>query len=397
MIKFFSFLLFFYTASAGILQAQSYKKLHYKSILADTHNDILTACFEDHHSFDQNLKGKTHSDVRRLKEGGVDVQVFSVWCDGNKVHPYAYANEQIDTLLATAARSTNHLQIVKTPQELSKAIKKNKIASMMGVEGGHMIENDLTKLDALYNRGVRYMTLTWNNSTPWATSAMYETASPNPSEGGESRSKGLNDFGKQIVRRMNELGMMVDISHVGEQTFWDAINTTTKPVIASHSSVYSICPVFRNLKDDQIKAIGKNNGVIFLNFYSGFLDSGFLRRSSIFNLAHKKERDSILKINPEQYFADEHLFEKYKDEVQALRPPLSLLIDHLDYIVKLVGVNHVGMGSDFDGISSTPKGLDDVTNYPLVTKELLARGYSQKDIRKILGENFIRVFKANAR
>ena len=378
------------------VNAQSYKKIHNKAILADTHNDILTACFEDKHSFDQNLKGKTHSDVKRFKEGGVDVQVFSIWCDGNKVHPYSYANEQIDTLLATAARSTKQVQIVKTPEELFKAIRKKKIASMMGVEGGHMIENDLSKLDALYNRGVRYMTLTWNNSTSWATSAMYE-ASPSPSVGGEQRRKGLSDFGKQIVRRMNKLGMMVDISHVGEQTFWDAINTTTKPVIASHSSVYTICPVFRNLKDDQIKAIGKNNGVIFLNFYSGFLDSGFMRRSQIFNQAHKTERDSILKINPEQYFADEYLFEKYKDEVQALRPPLSLLIDHLDYIVKLVGVNHVGMGSDFDGISSTPKELDDVTNYPLVTKELLERGYSTKDIQKILGGNFIRVFKANAR
>lgn len=194
---------------------------------------------------------------------------------------------------------------------------------------------------------------------------------------------------------MNELGMMVDLSHVGEQTFWDAINVSTKPVLVSHSNAYTLCPFRRNLKDDQILAVGKNGGVIHLNFFSGFIDSNFFRNSDAFNLLHKTERDSLLKINPEPYFSDTYLFNKYPDEVTALRPPLSMLIDHLDYIVKLIGVDHVGLGSDFDGVNSLPQQLDDVTTFPLITQELLKRGYSKKDIRKILGENFLRLFEAN--
>lgn len=244
------------------------------------------------------------------------------------------------------------------------------------------------------------MTLTWNNSTDWATSALDETAPSKSPPVGETfkdsvRKKGLTDFGKQVVKRMNELGMLVDLSHVGEQTFWDAINTTTKPVLVSHSCVYTLCPHRRNLKDDQIKAVGKNGGVIHLNFYSGFLDSTFEKRSDAFTAKHKTEMDSMLKVNPEPYFMQVYLFEKYPDEVKGLRPPLSALLDHLDYIVKLIGVDHVGLGSDFDGVNSLPQELDDVTAFPLITKALVERGYSKKDIRKILGENFLRVLKAN--
>jgi membrane dipeptidase len=255
-----------------------------------------------------------------------------------------------------------------------------------------MIENDLDKLDALFKRGVKYMTLTWNNSTDWATSALDETT-----KGDSLKHKGLTDFGKQVVKRMNELGMLVDLSHVGEQTFWDAINTTTKPVLVSHSCVYNLCPHRRNLKDDQIRAIGKNGGVIHINFYSGFLDSSFMKRSEAFTEKHKTERDSLLKINPEPYYMEVYLFEKYPDEVKAFRPPLSAVIDHLDYIVKMIGVDHVGLGSDFDGVNSLPQQLDDVTTYPLITKALIDRGYSNKDIRKILGGNFLRVFEANSK
>jgi membrane dipeptidase len=209
--------------------------------------------------------------------------------------------------------------------------------------------------------------------------------------------KGLTNFGKQIVKRMNELGMLVDLSHVGEQTFWDAIYASTKPILVSHSCVYSLCPVFRNLKDDQIKAVGKNGGVIHLNFFSGFVDSNFQKRNDAFVAKHKAERDSLLKTTTDPFFADEYLFKKYADEVYSMRPPLSLLIDHLDYIVRLIGVDHVGLGSDFDGINSAPQQLDDVTAFPLITQELLKRGYCKKDIRKILGGNFIRLFKANSK
>lgn len=385
---------FIFTASLLFLllsvNAQDYKKLHDQAIVVDTHNDILTTAIEKGYSFDQDLKGKTHSDLRRMKEGGIDVQIFSVWCDGDKQNPYAWANREIDTLNAWVNRNPSSMMIVKTSADLDKAVKEKKLACMMGMEGGHMMENSLDKLDTLFNRGVRYMTLTWNNSTPWATSAMYETT-----DSAHKQQKGLNDFGKQVVNRMNQLGMLVDISHVGEQTFWDAINTSTKPVIASHSCCYSLCPVFRNLKDDQIKAVGKNGGVIQLNFFSGFVDSNFKKRETAFNVNHKAERDSLLKSGMSEFFTDDYLFAKYHTEVENMRPPLSLLLDHLDHIVQLIGVDHVGLGSDFDGINSAPQQLDDVTNYPLVTKELLARGYSKKDIKKILGGNFIRVFKAN--
>lgn len=378
--------------------AQSYKKLHFKSIVIDTHNDIPSTAIEKGVSFDQNLQTKTHSDLQRMFSGGIDAQFFSIWCDGNKENPYAWANREIDTVLAWTNRNPNKMIQAFTAADIKKAVAQKKLAVLFGVEGGHMIENDLNKLDALYNRGVRYMTITWNNSTEWATSALTETSlqlPPKEGEPGPARKKGLTAFGEQVIRRMNKLGMLVDLSHVGEQTFWDVINTTTKPVLVSHSCVYSLCPHRRNLKDDQIKAIGKNGGVIHLNFYSGFVDSSFDRRTEIFNKNHKSQRDSLLKQNPEPYFADVFLFEKYPEEVKALRPPLSALIDHLDYIVKLVGVNHVGLGSDFDGVNSLPQQLDDVTTMPLITKELLARGYSKKDIRKILGGNFLRIFEAN--
>ena len=385
-------LIFFHLLIACCLfaSAQSYKKLHFNAIVVDTHNDIPSTAIEKGVSFDEDLQTKTHSDLQRMAAGGVDAQFFSIWCDGNKQNPYAWANREIDTVLAWTNRNPDKMMQAFTAADIKKAVAQKKLAVLLGVEGGHMIENDLNKLDALYKRGVRYMTITWNNSTAWATSALDETTKAD-----SLKHKGLTDFGEQVIKRMNELGMLVDLSHVGEQTFWDAISITTKPVLVSHSCVYSLCPHRRNLKDDQIKAVGKNGGVIHLNFYSGFLDSSFERRTNVFNNNHKAERDSLLKQNPEPYFADVFLFEKYPEEVKALRPPLSLLIDHLDYIVKLIGADHVGLGSDYDGVNSLPQQLDDVTAMPLITKELMARGYSKKNIRKILGGNFLRIFEAN--
>jgi membrane dipeptidase len=274
--------------------------------------------------------------------------------------------------------------------EIRKYGNEKKLAVLLGVEGGHMIENDLSKLQALYNRGVRYMTLTWNNSTDWASSAWDESTRPD-----SLKVKGLSSFGKEVVLKMNAIGMMVDLSHVGEQTFKDVMSISNKPVLVSHSCVYNLCPHPRNLKDDQIEAIGKNGGVIQLNFFSGFIDSTYDRKVKVFSAAHKSEIDSLLKINPEPYLVYEYLFERYPDEVAGIRPPLSMLMDHLDYIVKMIGVDHVGLGSDFDGINSTPQQLDDVTDFPEITKMLLKRGYSKKDITKILGKNLLRVFAAN--
>jgi membrane dipeptidase len=377
---------------AAAVSGQPFRKLHNKAILIDTHNDFISTGIEKGKSFDQDLKGITHSDLNRMKQGGIDVQVFSIFCDENygMGTAYAFANREIDTLYNTIARNPEKMMLVHTPAELQKAVRSGKLGSMIGVEGGHMIEDKLEYLDKLYDRGARYMTLTWNNSTSWASSAADERAGKEL-----GHPYGLNALGEQIVRRMNELGMIVDISHVGEKTFYDALRITTKPVIASHSCTYALCPVPRNLTDDQIKLIGKNGGVIHLNFYSGFVDSSFREKNNAFIRKHQAEKEELLKQNPSDFYANLKLHEKYKAEIDNVRPSLTLLIDHLDHIVKLIGTDHVGIGSDFDGINSSPRELNDVTDMPLITEELLKRGYSKKDIRKILGGNFIRVFKAN--
>ncbi|HEY5405788.1 MAG TPA: dipeptidase [Ginsengibacter sp.] len=379
------------------LHAQSYKKIHAKAIVVDTHNDILMRAVDLGVVFDQDLTGKTHSDLARWKKGGLDVQIFSVFCDGDVKNPYAYANREMDSLDAVVKRNPDKIVKVANYAELMKAVKQKKIAAMFGVEGGHMIENDLNKLEALYNRGTRYLTLTHNISPNWATSAADET-NPNPVIGNGLNSegkKGLTAFGKQVVQKMNQLGMMVDVSHVGEQTFWDVIHLTTKPIIASHSSVYNLTPHRRNLKDDQIKAIAKNGGVIQVNFNPGFIDSTFDKKERAFMKEHAAENDSLMKSGMNDFYAMDALYHKYKEEAKSFRPPLSMLIDHIEYIIKLVGVDYVGLGSDFDGINVTPLQLDDVTDYPLITKALVERGYSEKDIDKILGGNFLRVLRAN--
>jgi len=371
------------------IMAQSYQKIHAKAIVVDTHNDILSQTMEKGYVFDNNLKGLTHSDLARWKEGGLDVQLFSVFCDGEKEKPFEFAKRQMDSLDAVVKRNPDKIVKVANSKDLLKAVNQNKLAAMIGVEGGHMIENNLDNLDYFYKRGTRYMTLTWNNSNTWATSAFDETFKKDLTH------KGLTDFGKQVVQRMNALGMLVDVSHVGEETFKDVINTTTKPIIASHSGVYTICPHQRNLKDYQIKAIAKNGGVIQVNFYSGFLDPNYFKNKDAFLEKHKEEVDLLTKSGKNEHEIDAELFSKYKTESDALRAPFALLMQHIEYIIQLVGVDYVGLGSDFDGIESPPKELDDVTTYPLITKALVEKGYSEKDIDKILGGNFLRVLKAN--
>src|SRR5450755_4197956 len=377
----------------NISTAQTYKKVHFNSILVDTHNDFLSKAVDDHVVFDTDLKGITYSDLNRMREGGVKVQVWSIFCDDQygKGSAFSYANKEIDSLYAICARNPTTMQIVHSYNDLMQAVKDHKLACMSGVEGGHMIEDNLDYIDSFYKRGVRYMTLSWNNSTSWSTSAQDETQ-----HAFKVTPYGLNDFGKQVVKKMNQLGMMVDISHVGEKTFADVISTSTKPVIASHSSVYALCPVFRNLKDDQIKAIAKNGGVIQVNFYSGFLDSSFAKKVEVFAKLHQAEHDSLAASKKSEYLVLDSLSKKYKTEFENMRPPLSLLLDHIDYIVKLVGIDYVGLGSDFDGIDSAPKGLDGVQDFPKITEGLLKRGYSEKDIDKILGGNFLRVFKSQS-
>ncbi len=387
------FILLYFCIMPLAVQAQSYKKIHRKAIVTDTHNDVLSSVTMKGLDIATDLTGKTHTDIGRLQKGGIDVQVFSIFCNESFHNDTAfrYANAEMDSLHAIVQRNPGRLAIVTSPTELSKALKEKKLACMMGVEGGHMINNRMDYLDSLFAKGARYMTLTWNNSTPWATSAADETKNHLP-----FGSKGLTAFGKEIVQHMNAIGMIVDVSHVGEQTFWDVMHTTSKPVIASHSSAWSLCPVPRNLKDEQITAIGKNGGVIDVNFYSGFLDSNYNRDKAMFVQRHQQEHDSLQMQKWPADDIEEWLLKKYIAEAHDLRPPLQLLINHIDHIVKLAGIDHVGLGSDFDGIESAPKELNDVSNMPVITKALLDKGYSKTDVEKILGGNFIRVFTANA-
>ena len=295
----------------------------------------------------------------------------------------------MDSLDAVLARNPNKIIKVANTEAILKAINENKIVAMFGVEGGHMIEDDLNKLEALYKRGARYLTLTHNVAPSWATSAADEATNPNLPQ------KGLTNFGVQVITKMNELGMMIDVSHSGDQTFWDVIRITNKPIIASHSSVYSLVPSRRNLKDDQIKAIANNGGVIMINFHPGFIDRSFGEKETAFFKKHAIESDSLLKSGMDEWYMMDYSYKKHTTEANLMRPPLSKLIDHIDYIVKLVGADYLGFGSDFDGINLTPLQLDDVTTYPLITKALVEKGYSEKDIIKILGSNLLRVLKVN--
>ena len=382
-------LVFIATLVSQLLLAQSYKKIHKNAIVVDTHNDVLMRAADLGTVMDEDRTGKDHSDLTRWKKGGLDVQIFSVYTDGDKKNSYAYANREMDSLDAVAARNPGKIVKVANYKELMQAVKQHKIAAMFGVEGGHMIEDDLGKLDLLYKRGARYLTLTHNIAPSWATSAADETS------GKDLSHKGLTNFGKQVVKRMNELGMIIDISHAGDQTFSDVIALTTKPIMASHSSVYALTPHRRNLKDEQIKAIAKNGGVVQINFNPGFIDSSFDKKEAAFLKMHAGELDSLKKSGMYEHYAVDFLYHKYAADVLSIRPPLSKVIDHIEYIIKLVGVDYVGIGSDFDGINVTPLQLNDVTTYPLITKALVEKGYSKKDIRKILGGNFLRVLKAN--
>jgi membrane dipeptidase len=260
---------------------------------------------------------------------------------------------------------------------------------MIGVEGGHAIENDLEKLNALYDRGTRYLGITWNNSTDWATSAKDETL-----RGDSLAFNGLTDFGEDVINRCNELGIMIDISHSGEQTFYDIIKTTTKPIIASHSSVYNICPHFRNLKDEQLLAMKENGGVVFVNFYPGYIDSTFEVKAASVKEAFKSQLDSLAKLHDPD--GDEYWYKESQimnADLKKVVPDVDAVIDHIDYIVKLIGVDHVGIGADWDGVGILPRGIEKISKLPDLTKELLERGYSERDVKKILGGNFKRVFK----
>ncbi|MDP4261816.1 MAG: dipeptidase [Bacteroidota bacterium] len=396
-------ILWLFLVFVNIASSQSSGKLHQKAILADTHNDVLSSSVLEGKDISHRLT-TGHSDLDRWKEGGVDVQFFSVWTDKtprNKEGFFKDANQEIDSLDAIVNRNPQRIILAKDYKEVKEGIRGKKLVALIGVEGGHMIEDDLHKLEELYKRGMRYMTLTWNNSTSWASSAMDETASSKSPLPGETlrdslKKKGLTAFGKQVVQKMNELGVIVDLSHTGEQTFYDAIATVTKPVLLSHSSVWNICPVFRNVKDDQIRAVAKNGGVICINFYSGFISKEYDQRSTYLNgPGGRIIQDSLFAVSHDSATMKAQWTKYLNTELNKVRPTLAQLADHIDYIVKLVGDDYVGIGSDYDGVGSLPVGLEDVTTYPKITGELVRRGYSKKSIKKILGGNVMRVMKAN--
>ncbi len=365
-------------------------RIHTDAFVVDTHNDVLLRSLTGRNILTD--LPESHSDLPKFKMGGVDCQVFSIWVSPQEFSEGEYynrANQMISQLEYLCSRIPDQWAIPFDYQDLVYNDQHGIMSCMIGVEGGHAIENDLEKLNALYDRGTRYLGITWNNSTDWATSAKDETL-----RGDSLAFNGLTDFGEDVINRCNELGIMIDISHSGEQTFYDIIKTTTKPIIASHSSVYNICPHFRNLKDEQLLAMKENGGVVFVNFYPGYIDSTFEVKAASVKEAFKSQLDSLAKLHDPD--GDEYWYKESQimnADLKKVVPDVDAVIDHIDYIVKLIGVDHVGIGADWDGVEILPSGIENITKMPIITEKLLDRKYSERDVKKILGGNFKRVFK----
>jgi membrane dipeptidase len=361
-------------------------KLHYDAIVIDTHNDILMPIFLQGADLNRDNAG-TQSDLVKWKKGGLDVQVFSIYVpERYKSNHFSYVMKLIDRLERYEAEYPQSFALCTKYDQVISGLKAGKFVGLMGGEGGNMVEGSMENLETLYSRGVRYLGLTWNTSNAIAISARDEN---------NGKPGGLTEFGKSVVKRMNELGMLVDVSHLGETAFWDVAELSNAPIIASHSNVYNLAPHFRNLTDEQIKAIAKSGGYIGINFYNKFLDPG-ANVSQIKSAQNKYKNgsksfgdecgDDLVCFNEKRY--DFIINNNYNGGTSV-----DVLIDHIDYIVKFVGVDYVGLGSDFDGSISTVNELYDATCYPIITKKLVERGYNEQDIRKILGGNFLRVFK----
>src|SRR6266700_1646021 len=360
-------------------------EIHKRAIVIDTHNDVTTPMTNDDYDLGGAPPAPYRTSLERMKQGGMTAEFFSLY-----VRPWYVAHggaarrtlDMIDSVYRAVERHPNDLMFATTSTDIRRAKAQGKIACLMGIEGGHAIENSLPTLREFYKLGVRYMTLTWNNTNDWADAAR-----------GEKKHNGLSEFGKDVVREMNRLGMLVDVSHVSDKTMSDALDVSKAPIFASHSSARALSNVPRNIPDDLLRRIAKNGGVIQVNFYSLFVDQKTVAPQA-------DERDQRLKAQQaalnEKYKDDPERLSEEGDKLEAANPlpplPLSKLIDHIDHIVKVAGIDHVGLGADFDGANDFPEGARDVSMLPNITYELLKRGYSEQDIRKILGENFLRLF-----
>jgi membrane dipeptidase len=363
-------------------------KLHYDAIVIDSHNDYIYRVYKDGANFNRR-DNRTQTGLDRLIEGGIKLQVFALWTDSeNMKKAYSFTKNQIERFKKIEAQNSDRFKFAESFDDVISTINSGKLCGLMGIEGGNPVENDLDRINEFYNQGVRYIGLTWNNSNKIGTSAKDES---------ERKIKGgLTKYGFEVIKRMDEVGMIIDVSHSGEQTFWDVINTSKNPIIASHSCCYSLSPHYRNLTDEQIKAIAEKGGVIMVNFYDHFIDAEnadnirtpnvYERYAKELNEIYNKYSDDMIKFNQER--------EKFLSSID-LSGGISVdkFIDHIDYIKKLVGVDYIGLGSDYDGGITPPNELYDGTCYPIITRKLVERGYTEIEIRKILGLNFLRVFK----
>jgi membrane dipeptidase len=360
------------------------KKLHASSIVIDTHDDTTQRLLDP--SFDiGTLHADGNIDIPRMREGGLNAIFFSIWIPSKTVGPEAVkkAIDQIDAVREAVRKHPNDLVLATTADEIRTAKKENKIAALMGLEGGHMIDNDLAVLRSYAVLGVRYVTLTHMGNTDWADSST-DTPAHN----------GLTDFGKQVVLEMNRLGVMVDISHVSDKTFYDAIATSKAPVIASHSSSRALTEAPRNMTDDMMRALAKNGGVVQINYHVGFLSQEFRDFEKAHPEAEKEINEEVKKRCGDNESCTLVMGDQVvRDLMQAGKLPKvewTKIVEHIDHAVKIAGIDHVGLGSDFDG-AVMPIGMQDVTHLPQITDALLQKGYSDSDIRKILGENTLRV------
>ncbi|HXR18254.1 MAG TPA: dipeptidase [Terriglobales bacterium] len=364
------------------------------AIVVDTHADTPQRFLDENFDIGStDPKDIGHISLDRARAGNLGAEFFSIWVDPeiNKGHFAQHTLDLIDSVYEQAARHPDRMMMAFSVDDIERVHKQKKLAALMGIEGGHSIENDIHLLRDFYRLGVRYMTLSWSNTNEWADSSGDIDDPKIPHH------NGLTDFGKQVVLEMNRLGMMVDISHVADKTFWDAIATSKAPLIASHSSARALTNAPRNMTDDMLRAVAKNGGVVNVNFFSGFLDQNYWNADR----AQAKSQaagihDYLEKLRAEGKqvtFADEDRITR-EWMAKIPRPPFTALIDHIDHIAKVAGVDHVGLGSDFDGVSGAmPVGMDSAADLPKITQALVDRGYSADDIRKILGGNTLRVFK----